>query len=144
MELHLREPRTAEEFEKYYDLRWRILRAPWTAERASGRDEHEQDAIHLAAWADDRLVGTGRVHFLSADEAQIRGMAVETGFERKGIGSMILTGLEERAARLGAKHFVLHARDTAIPFYQQHHYRLLDQSHTLFESIVHWRMRKEL
>jgi len=144
MELHLREPKTSEEFEKYYDLRWRILRAPWTAERASGRDEHEQDAIHLAAWAGDRLVGTGRVHFLSADEAQIRGMAVEMGFERKGIGSMILAGLEERAARLGAKHLVLHARATAIPFYQQQHYRLLDQSHTLFESIVHWRMRKDL
>jgi len=144
MQLDLREPRTGEEFEKYYDLRWRILRAPWTQERTAGQDEHEERAVHLTAWAGNRMVGAGRLHFLSPDEARVRGMAVELGYERQGIGSLILKGLEERAAQMGAKHIVLDARDTAIQFYRKHGYELVDRSYTLFDAIIHWRMRKDL
>jgi N-acetylglutamate synthase-like GNAT family acetyltransferase len=144
MEIAIREPKTAGEFEKYYDLRWRILRAPWTHERTTARDEYEQQSIHLTAWAGDKLVGTGRLHFVSADEAQVRSMAVENGFERQGIGSLILRGLEERAAQKGARSIVLNARDSALPFYRKHQYELVDRSYTLFDSIVHWRMRKAL
>ena len=142
--VELREPGTAGEFEKYYDLRWRILRAPWTLERVTAADEHEQHSLHLAAWTGDRLVGTGRLYFVSPEEAQVRSMAVESGFERQGIGSLILQGLEERAARAGIRRLVLNARETAIPFYQKNHYQLVSQSYTLFNTIVHWQMRKTL
>jgi len=144
MELDVREPKTAEEFEKYYDLRWRILRARWTQERATAQDEYEQQAIHLTAWAGNQLVGAGRLRFLSADEAQVRGMAVERGFEGQGIGSLILRSLERRAVQLGVKHMVLDARETAIQFYRKNQYELVCRSHTLFNAIQHWRMRKDL
>ena len=144
MYIEIREPRTAQEIEAYYELRWRILREPWTQARESGKDEHEDNAIHLTAWAGERLVGVGRVHMISPDQAQIRYMAVETGDARRGVGSLILAGLEERAARLGARAIVLNARDTAVGFYRKHGYRLVDQSGTLFNSIVHWLMQKDL
>lgn len=144
MEIELREPRTDEEFERYYDLRWRILREPWTLSRESGRDEYEAGAFHLTAWAGGKLVGAGRLHFLSPVEAQIRYMAVEQGHTGQGIGSLILQGLEEHALESGVRSIVLNARDTALPFYQKHRYQLVDQSGTLFHSIVHWRMRKDL
>jgi GNAT superfamily N-acetyltransferase len=142
--IEIREPRTAEEMEAYYELRWRILREPWTQARESGKDEHESQAIHLTAWAGDELAGVGRVHMISSDQAQIRYMAVEPRYARRGIGGLILAGLEERARRIGARSIVLNARDTALGFYRKHGYRLLDQSGTLFESIVHWKMRKDL
>ncbi len=144
MKIELREPGTERELELYYDLRWRILRERWTQVRASGRDEHEHDAHHLTAWDGTKLVGTGRLHFNTGEEAQVRYMAVEESYARQGIGSMILRALETEARKRGAKRIVLNARDSAVPFYRKHHYVLVDQSGTLFDSIVHWRMEKDL
>lgn len=144
MNIELREPKTPEEFQLYYDLRWRILREPWTQDRASSQDEHEQEAVRLGAWHGGKLVGVGRLHFNSQDEAQVRYMAVEEGYTGRGVGSLLLAELETRARRAGAKHVVLNARESAIPFYRKHNYAVADQSGTLFHSIVHWRMRKEL
>lgn len=142
--IELREPKTQEEFRLYYDLRWRILREPWTQDRASSQDEHEQEALRLAAWMGDRLVGVGRLHLNSQDEAQVRYMAVEEGHTGRGIGTLLLEELETRARRAGAKRMVLNARESAVSFYLKHNYELAGQSGTLFNSIVHWWMRKEL
>lgn len=144
MNVELREPKTEEERTLYYDLRWRILREPWTTLRESGTDEHENDAIHLTAWSAGQLVGVGRLHFNSVDEAQVRCMAVEEGFAGQGVGSAVLHELERRASQLGAKRMVLSARESAIPFYTKRGYETAERSSTLFESIVHWWMRKEL
>jgi GNAT superfamily N-acetyltransferase len=98
----------------------------------------------LAAWDGDQIVGTGRLHILSADEVQVRGMAVVPSHANNGIGSLILRELERRATRFGARRIVLHAREAALDFYRKNHYQLGDRSYTLFGSIVHWRMYKEL
>src|ERR1035438_9277260 len=50
MDVQLREPKTEEDFRLYYDLRWRILREPWTRARESAQDEHEDDAFHIMAF----------------------------------------------------------------------------------------------
>jgi N-acetylglutamate synthase-like GNAT family acetyltransferase len=142
--IEVREPRTKEELDLYYDLRWRVLRERWTTVRDSGRDEHENEAFHLTAWQGSKLVGTGRLHFNSAEEAQVRCMAVEEGYRSSGIGSLILKRLEQRAKADGAKRMVLNARESAVPFYQKHAYEQMDPSGTLFDSIPHWLMRTEL
>ena len=144
MVYELREPKTKEEFQLYYDLRWRILREPWTQDRASSLDEHEGEAVRLGAWMGDKLLGVGRLHFNSPAEAQVRYMAVEEGHTGRGIGSLLLEELESRARRAGAMRVVLSARERAVQFYRKHGYELVDQSGTLFNSIVHWWMRKEL
>jgi GNAT superfamily N-acetyltransferase len=143
-DIELRAPETEREFELYYDLRWRILREPWTQSRDTARDEHEADAIHLMAWLGAIPVGVGRLHFNSPEEGHIRYMAVEPAYAGKGIGGRILEELESRARALGATRIVLNAREKAIPFYRKHGYELVDQSGTLFGSIVHWWMRKTL
>lgn len=144
LELSIREPRSAAELALYYDLRWRILREPWTQSRESERDENEQQATHVMAWVGDALVGVGRLHFICASEAQIRYMAVEPEYSRRGIGGRILIDLENRARLAGAQRIVLNAREDAIPFYRKHGYELVHPSGTLFNSIVHWTMSKNL
>jgi GNAT superfamily N-acetyltransferase len=144
MEIEVREPKPGEETERYYDLRWRVLREPWTSARESCTDDHEGDAFHVAAWMGSRLVGAGRLHFNSPLEAQVRYMAVEPDCAGRGIGSRILRKLEEEARRQGAARVVLNARETALGFYGKHGYRLVDRSGVLFDSIVHWRMEKDL
>lgn len=141
-QIQVREPSTPEEMEAYYDLRWRILREPWSRERGQERDEHESGATHLAAWMGDRIVGVGRVHFLEPGQAQVRYMAVETALQGRGIGGRILAGLEARARAGGAKLIVLNARDRAVQFYQRHGYAIVQKSEVLFDAIPHWEMQK--
>jgi GNAT superfamily N-acetyltransferase len=140
-EVEVREPSTAAELERYYDLRWRILREPWTDQKESGLDELEDSAIHLMAWCGQRLIGVGRLHFNSADEAQVRFMAVEPDWRRKGAGSAILHKLERQAAKRGANRVVLNARQDAIEFYRSHGYAITRYAGALF-GIDHWEMRK--
>lgn len=145
MDVELREPKTEEEFRLYYDLRWRILRKPWTRSRETAQDEFERDAIHIMAVSGgDRVVGVGRLHFNSPEEAQVRYMAVENGYTGLGIGGRILEELEERAGRAGAARIVLNAREGAAPFYKRHNYTLDGKATTLFDSVAHWRMSKEI
>src|ERR1700680_3988693 len=142
MNIELREPKTADDFARYYDLRWRILREPWTQDRESSKDEHEALAVHLMAWADNKLVGVGRLHFNDPEEAQIRYMAVEESCAGRGVGTIILAELEGRAKRAGATHIVANARENALSFYRKNGYQLIDRADTLFESLVHWRVVK--
>ena len=72
MSFELRSPEGPDEFDQYYDLRWRILRAPWQQPRGSEQDEWEDEAVHVAAFISGKLVGTGRLHRTADDRAQIR------------------------------------------------------------------------
>ncbi len=139
------QPQTPEEFEKYYDLRWRILRKPWNQPKGSEKDNKEEKAIHVMVCEKDRIpVGVGRAHFNSAEEAQVRFMAVEKNMQGKGIGAALLKELEKKSKEKGAKYIILNARDSAIPFYEKYGYKVVKQSHTLFNSVVHFEMKKEL
>lgn len=140
----IRSPQTKDEFARYYDLRWRILRAPWNQPKGSEQDELEGEAIHIVVIDKDKIVGCGRAHFNTEDEAQIRYMAVENHWQGKGIGKLILDELEKRVLGKGAKKIILHARENVVRFYQKSGYKVVRQSHTLFNEIKHFLMEKEL
>jgi len=140
----IREPQSPEEFEHYYELRWRVLREPWDQPRESEKDEHETGAVHLMAWVEGTLAGVGRLHFNSPTEAQIRYMAVEENYRNRGVGAEILRELENRARQKGARAIVLNARDRAVHFYQKNGYRIQGKAQILFGSVDHWAMHKEL
>lgn len=90
------------------------------------------------------LLGVGRLHFNSISEAQIRYMGVAAHCQRRGIGSLILRALEQKAAVLGAGIIVLDARETALGFYRKHGYAATGSGHMLFERIAHLKMEKKL
>ena len=139
------EPKSKEDIELYYDIRWRILRKPWNQPRGSEKDDKEETSIHIMAFREDGIpVGTGRAHFNSAEEAQIRYMAVEENQRGNGTGGLILKELEKRAKEKGAKYVILNARDSAVSFYEKHGYKLIQKSHTLFNTIPHFLMKKNI
>jgi predicted GNAT family N-acyltransferase len=140
----IKSPQTKQEFFDYYDLRWRILRAPWNQPKGSEQDELEGQAIHIIAVENDKIIGCGRAHFNSEDEAQIRYMAVEKEWQGKGVGQMILSELEKRVKLSSAKKIVLNARENVVKFYENNGYSILRESHTLFGEIKHFLMIKEL
>ena len=138
------EPATPDELQRYYDLRWKILRAPWKQPRGSEQDELEQSSHHLMAVDSRRVViGVGRLHFNNIREAQIRYMAVAITQQRKGIGTLLLNTLEQRAIELGAARIVLDARENALRFYRKQGYEVQGPAHTLFNSIAHVKMIKD-
>ncbi len=137
-------PVTGEEFEKYYDLRWRILRKPWGQPEGSEKDELENKSFHIMVLEGDRVIGVGRGHFNTSSQYQIRYMAVDENWRRKGVGTMILGRLQEYAAKGGAGQIVLKAREGAVKFYAKRGFKIVGQAHTLFGCIKHFKMIKEL
>ena len=132
------------QFEDYYELRWRVLRKPWNQPRGSEKDELEDKSIHIMACDGDKIVGVARLHFNSKEEAQIRYMAVDENYRRRGIGSMMLQRSEEIAKERGASHIVLNARENAVGFYEKNGYKIVEKSYVLFGEIQHYKMMKKL
>ena len=144
MEVKICKPLTKEEFKKYYDLRWKVLRKPWKQPKGSEKDEREKESIHIMACIGSKIVGAGRLHFNTEKEAQIRYMAIEEKYRRKGIGRLILKELEKKAKEKGAEYIILNARENAVNFYKKHCYKTVKRTYTLFGSINHWKMQKKL
>ena len=140
-----RSPQNAEEWSGYYDLRWRVLRAPWDQPRGSEKDDREEQSQHLMiADADSRPVAVGRLHYNDSSEAQVRYMAVEPGHRGHGLGGLILEEFERRAKATGRTSIVLNAREDAQRFYTRHGFAVTGPAETIFSAVHHVRMRKEL
>ena len=143
MALTLLEPSSAEDFQRYYDLRWKVLRAPWNQPKGSEKDDIERESIHVMVCETDRIpVGVGRAHFDSTTEAQIRYMAVDETCQGQGVGGMVLRELERRIKQNGRTHIFLNARENAVDFYKKHGYQIVGDGHTLFGEVRHWKMEK--
>ena len=143
--MHILTPENAEDFARYFELRWRILRQPWGQPLGSERDALETQSWHRMACIDERIpVGVARLHFNSDVQAQIRYMAVEHDRQRQGIGVALALELEKVARLLGASEVMLHARNDSIGFYEHLGYQVTAPAQTLFGIIAHSEMRKRL
>ena len=144
--MNIIDPKTSEEFRKYYNLRYEILRKPWGQPLGSERDEGEETSIHrmIINEKTGEVLAVGRIQFNSIDEAQIRYMAVCEDLQGKGLGSQIISALEHVARENGNKWIILSARKNALEFYNKNGYKIVIKTHLLFGEIQHWLMRKEL
>ena len=140
-----RSPQNSAEWENYFDLRWRVLRAPWNQPRGSEKDAREKDGQHLMiAGPDLRPLAIGRLHFNNPAEAQVRFMAVDPAARGRGLGSAILEEFERKARAAGATSIILNARSDAQRFYAGHGFVVLGAAPTIFNAVKHVRMRKDL
>ena len=146
MKIKIIEPTTSEEFKKYYNLRYEILRKPWGQPLGSERDEGEETSIHrmIIDNKTGNALAVGRLQFNSEDEAQIRYMAVAGDLQGKGLGSQIISSLEDVARGKGINRIILSARENALQFYKNNGYEIVKKTHLLFGEIQHWLMGKEL
>ena len=111
-------PKSDAEFEAYFHFRWEHLRQPWNFPPGSEKDEYEQVAEHrVITNRKNEIVACGRVHLNTAEEAQIRHIAVHQDHQRKGLGQMIMAALENVAKDLGAERAVTNSREISIDFF---------------------------
>jgi predicted GNAT family N-acyltransferase len=142
--MEIRTPKTEQEWQAYYDLRFRILRQPWQQPLGSERNELDATSIHLACFEKNTILGVARLDTESADFAQVRFMAVDNHTQGMGVGRKIMITAESCAKRIGYNKMVLQAREKAIPFYLNLGYQKMEKTHLLFGEIQHWRMEKKL
>jgi thioesterase domain-containing protein len=141
----LRAPITVEEYSKYYQLRWQVLRKPWQQPPGSEQDTQEQSAIHRMVIDDhNNVLAVGRLDKATKTRGEVRFMAVADSVQGQGLGKDIMSALEQKAAQLGMHEICLNARETALSFYQRLGYENNGYSHTLFDEIKHYRMTKKL
>ena len=114
----LKSPENKDEWERYLLFRWEMLRKPLGMSIDSLAASIEEKSFHLMGIDEEgNVIASGRVHFNTSDEAQIRYMAVDDNFKRQGIGSEIVTELEKYALSKKAVTITLNARENAISFY---------------------------
>ncbi len=134
---------TEQELEAAIAVRFRVFVDEQSIPPDEELDEGDATATHAIARYEGQVVGTGRWLWRDDSWAQIGRMAVDAQWRRKGIGSQILTFLEESARAQGLRQCLLHAQDYVKSFYASHGY--LEHGETFLEvGIPHVEMRKEL
>ena len=131
------EPKTPEEKEKYFHLRWEVLRKPWGWERGSELTDDEDKCTHAMIMNENNeALAVCRLQMNTAEEAQLRFMGVREDMQGKGLGKMIIAYLEDIARKKNAKYIILQARENALEFYKSQHYSIVERSHRSEEHNV--------
>jgi N-acetylglutamate synthase-like GNAT family acetyltransferase len=134
-------PHGSREYEETVALRDDVLRRPlgltFTAEQLGA----EATDFHVACYRDGALAGCLILTPLSADELKMRQVAVEPSMQRRGIGQAMVAFCERFARANGYREITMHARETAVPFYEKLDYERVGEQ---FEEVTipHWKMRK--
>ncbi|MDG1330695.1 MAG: GNAT family N-acetyltransferase [Crocinitomicaceae bacterium] len=142
--MEIRAPKTEVEWDNYFDLRYRILRAPLDQPRGSEKNDGDKAGIHFALYENSVLKAIARMDKADKNVAQVRFVAVEENSRGKGYGKAIMRATEEAAKDRGDTLMVLQARDYAVDFYLRLDYELVEKTHLLFGVLQHFLMRKEL
>ncbi len=144
MKVEVREPSTELEWNNYYELRYRVLRAPLHQPLGSEKNEGDSTGVHFALYEDRILKAIARLDQSAEKIAQVRFVAVESTVQGKGYGKIIMTAVENAAKDRGDEQMILHARDYAVDFYLKLNYTLVEKSYLLFDVLQHFLMEKKL
>lgn len=125
-------------------LRQRVLRAPLGLALAAADVAADAGQLHVGLYDDEgRLVACVSAVILSSVRVKLRQMAVEPGLQRAGHGTRLLAETERRLAVRGVAEIVLHARLTAVGFYERLGYAAEGETFTEV-TIPHVVMRKAI
>ncbi|MCY2950439.1 MAG: GNAT family N-acetyltransferase [Planctomycetota bacterium] len=121
-------------------LRDTILRKPLGLDFSPEDLDAENDSHHVACYRGARLVGC-LVLLPQGDDVRMRQVAVVAELQGQGIGKAMVQFSEALARKFRYRRMVLHARETAVPFYEKLGYsRVGDRFEEV--TIPHWAMVK--
>ncbi len=124
-------------------LRRDILRKPLGLGFTQAQLSSESESLHLACWDDEVLVGTLLLTPHENGVIQMRQVAVDDRRQGAGIGRLLVVESEREAMRRGFIRMMLHARDTAIAFYEKAGYTRIGEAF-LEVGIWHQEMVKNI
>ncbi len=112
------------EYNKMVQLRNNLLRQPLGLSFSDQELAQEKNDILIAAFDDDEILGCCMLCPMDAETLRLRQMAVRDNLQGKGIGASIMSFAENLARDKGYRQMMMHARNTAIGFYEKFGYRV--------------------
>ncbi len=138
-------PETDAEFEAYFEFRWLMLRKPWNYPQGSEKDEYEQVSEHrMIRNNKGEVIAIGRIHMNSAEEAQVRHIAVANDAQGRGLAKMIMSSLEAVARQEGAVRIVTNSRELSTPFFESCGFEVEKEASTELGKLKRQQMVKRL
>ena len=141
----VKESSSPKELDAIISLRYKILRQPWKQPAETATDALEKMSCN--AYIEDNkgtVMACGRLQENENKIGQIRYMAVDTSYQGKGLGKLILQFLEQKAKTQGLAKIELQARENAVKFYETNGYVIKEKSFLLWGIIQHYLMAKDL
>jgi len=133
----------SEDYNKMIVLRKQILRQPLGLSFTEEELNKEKDEILIAAFDDDSILGCCVLSRIDEETIRLRQMAVLDTLQGKGIGASIMTFAENLARDKGYKFMIMHARNTAVGFYEKLGYKIKGDEF-IEVNLPHHVMLKEL
>jgi ribosomal protein S18 acetylase RimI-like enzyme len=125
------------------DLRDSVLRKPLGLRFSTEELDAEKTSHHVACYCGERLLACLVLRPLAKGDVQMRQVAVVPELQRQGVGRALVAYSEALARKLGYRRMILHARETAVGFYEKLGYsRVGDRFEEV--TIAHWAMEKSL
>ena len=131
------------EYQEMIDLRFNILRKPLGLVFTDEELEKEKNDILIGCFDDGKLEACCMLTQIAPKTLRLRQMAVTSGLQGKGMGRAIMQFAENIAYDRGYRKISMHARKTAIGFYEKLGYNVTG-SEFLEVTIPHYVMEKEL
>ena len=131
------------EYHKMVKLRDEVLRKPLGLAFSREELEKEKDDILVGAFEDDKILACCLLTQTDPETVRLRQMAVKNNQQGKGIGHSMILFAETLARDKGYKKLMMHARDSAIGFYEKQGYKTMGEQF-IEVSIPHHVMEKLL
>lgn len=125
------------------DLRYAVLREPLGLDFTREQLLAEDKDIHMIYYTDAMAMGTLMLSPSTNGHIKMRQVAVDEQFQGAGIGAKMVEFSEAYALDHGYTIMELHARKTAVPFYEKLGYEIVG-GEFLEVTIPHFKMKKDL
>ncbi|HEY8388813.1 MAG TPA: GNAT family N-acetyltransferase [Parasegetibacter sp.] len=133
----------SKEYHQMVELRTQILRKPLGLTFSPQELENEKNDLLIGAFEDEEMLGCCMLVKENPQIIRLRQMAVQNNLQGKGIGASLMHFAEDLCRDLGARKIIMHARATAVGFYEKLGYKVVSD---VFEevSIPHYIMEKDI
>ncbi len=135
------------EAKEIIDLRHRVLRVGLPRESASFSGDDDPLAVHLAAKDGMKIVGcaTVLVNEWNGERAcQLRGMAIDPEYQRRGVGREILAEVDRIAAEKGVRILWANVRKLAAEFYRKYGWVIVSEEFEIPTAGPHFKVSRKL
>lgn len=106
------------------NLRYEIMRKPLGLSFSEEELKKEKEYILIGAFDEEEIIGCCMITKVDHQCGQLRQMAVQKNKQGIGVGESMMAFAENIARDRGYKILMMHARDTAIGFYEKYGYKI--------------------
>jgi predicted N-acetyltransferase YhbS len=114
----------SKEYLQMVSLRDNVLRRPLGLSFSHDELLKEKDEILIVCTDEEVMLGCCMLVKVDSETLRLRQMAVAPNLHGKGIGASIINFAENLAKDKGYKKITMHARDSAIGFYEKFGYKI--------------------